>query len=66
MGYINRAFSTLSVAPPGSLVDYNLDRLSHKSSGWGEDDDDDDGSLAWLEGNMPDSGLHSVTVSTSM
>ena len=65
VGYINPAYSQLSIPPPSrsaSLLDLNLDRISHKSSKWDEEDEMD----GW-DGPMPyggtDSGLHSLAVS---
>ncbi len=59
-GYLNPAYSHMSLAShPGSLADLNLDKLSHKSSKWDDEEDETD----W-EGHLPpDSGLHSLAVS---
>lgn len=58
VGYINPAFSQIKqYARSDSLMDLSLDdKLSHKSSKWGEEDE-------W-DVNVPqDSGLHSLAVS---
>ena len=58
-GYINPAYSHLSIpSHTGSMVDLNLDKMSHKSSKWDEDDDP-----IWDPQLPHDSGLHSLAVS---
>ncbi len=64
VGYLNHAYSALSTAPashsrPGSVIDLNFDKLSHKSSRWGDEDDE------WDPHFHNDSGLHSLAVSCS-
>ncbi|KAI0237173.1 hypothetical protein LSAT2_012340 [Lamellibrachia satsuma] len=58
-GCANPGYSHVSLASRhGSLTDINLDRLSQKSSHWGDEDTDDE--IPW-EGLLPDdSGLHSL------
>ena len=47
---------------PGSVLDLNLDKISHKSSRWGDDDDLPD----WDPHVPNDSGLHSLAVGSSI
>ena len=46
---------------PGSVLDLNFDKISHKSSRWGDDDDLPD----WDPHVPNDSGLHSLAVSST-
>ena len=63
VGYVNPAYSHLAgpSSRSASMVDLHLDRMSHKSSHWDDDDED-----TW-DGPLPyggtDSGLHSLAVS---
>ncbi len=63
VGYLNHAYSQLSVpthSRPGSVIDLNFDKISHKSSRWGDEED-----LPDWDSHIPnDSGLHSLAVST--
>ena len=64
VGYLNHAYSQMSVpthSRPGSVLDLNFDKISHKSSRWGDDDDLPD----WDPHVPNDSGLHSLAVSSS-
>jgi len=60
VGYVNPAYSHLSIpSTSASLVDLNLDKLSHKGSSKWDDDDD----LPEWNSHLPiahDSGLHSL------
>ena len=60
VGYDNASFHHLAASSRvTSLADVNLDKLSLRSSGWGDDED-----AAW-HGLLPDdSGLHSFVVNT--
>ena len=58
VGYINPAYSHLSIpSRSASLADLNLDRISHKSTNWGDEDS------IWDGHPGQDSGLHSLAVS---
>ena len=64
VGYLNHGYSKLSVpthSRPGSVIDLNFDKMSHKSSRWGDDDDLPD----WDTHAPNDSGLHSLAVSAA-
>ena len=61
VGYLNHAYSQMSLpthSRPGSVLDLNFDKISHKSSRWGDDDDLPD----WDPHVPNDSGLHSLAV----